>query len=186
MADDTGRDDDQGRGDDVYQPEHSDTGNRPDGELDLENVIGERSLDDMMEEGYSPLDRPLVVGRHGTTGEELRRGETLEQRLAQELPDTASQDGDGIGDLADGDGEARDGTSGRARAGRLAAVDDIAPRRHNDVVARDVGIDGGAASAEEAAMHVVDGEEEDEAEEYVPSAADSAPSAPRGTGRPVS
>ncbi|WP_223005896.1 DUF5709 domain-containing protein [Streptomyces genisteinicus] len=186
MADDTGRDDDQGRGDDVYQPEHSDTGNRPDGELDLENVIGERSLDDMMEEGYSPLDRPLVVGRHGTTGEELRRGETLEQRLAQELPETSGQDGDGIGDLAGGDGEPLDGESGRARAGRLAAVDDIAPRRHNDVVARDVGIDGGAASAEEAAMHVVDGEEEDEPERYVPSAADSAPRPPGSTGGPLS
>ncbi|GAA4791027.1 MULTISPECIES: DUF5709 domain-containing protein [Streptomyces] len=155
MADETARDD-QGRGDDVYQPGNSDVQNRPSGDLDLENVLGERSLDDMMAEGYSPLDRPLVVGRHGTTGAELRVGETLDQRLAQELPDTAAPDGDGIGDLADGDGELLDGNSGRDRAGRLTAVDDIAPRRRNDTVARDVGIDGGAASAEEAAMHVVD------------------------------
>lgn len=159
MADDDTARDDQGRGDDVYQPEHSDVQNRPSDDLDLENVLDERSLDDIMEEGYSPLDRPLVVGRHGTTGEELQRGETLEQRLAQELPEKAAPDGDGIGDLAGGDGELLDGAAGKDRAGRLAAVDDIAPRRHNDVVARDVGIDGGAASAEEAAMHVIDEDE---------------------------
>ena len=32
-------------------------------------------------------------------------------------------------------------------------------RRNDDVVAQDVGIDGGAASAEEAAVHVVEDEE---------------------------
>lgn len=45
---------------------------------------------------------------------------------------------------------------GPDRAGRLAAVDDSAPQRHISVLARDVGIDGGAASAEEAAVHVVE------------------------------
>ncbi|GGW39215.1 DUF5709 domain-containing protein [Streptomyces xantholiticus] len=150
---------DQARGDDVYQPENSDVQNRPSGDLDMENVIGERGLDDTMAEGYSPPERPLGVGKYGTTGEEQQRGESLDQRLAQETPDVQGPGGDGIGDLEDGDGEPLDKEAGARRAGRLAPVDDPAPRRPSDVIARDVGIDGGAASAEEAAMHVTDDEE---------------------------
>ncbi|ATW46995.1 DUF5709 domain-containing protein [Streptomyces xantholiticus] len=150
---------DQARGDDVYQPANSDVKNRPSGDLDMENVIGERGLDDTMAEGYSPPERPLGVGKYGTTGEEQQRGETLDQRLAQETPDVQEPGGDGIGDLEDGDGEPVDQEAGGRRAGRLAPVDDPAPRRPSDVIARDVGIDGGAASAEEAAMHVTDDEE---------------------------
>ncbi|QNP61839.1 DUF5709 domain-containing protein [Streptomyces genisteinicus] len=153
MSDDTTAAD-PGRSDDVYQPGHSDAGNRPSGELDPENVIGERSLDDTMEEGYSPPERPLGVNRHGTTGSEAREGETLDDRLAQEAPDTAVPDGDGIGDLPGGAGEPAREITGDARAGRIAPADDPAPRRPAGTVARDVGIDGGAASAEEAAMHV--------------------------------
>jgi len=42
------------------------------------------------------------------------------------------------------------------RAGRLVAEDEGAhPDEEADLVARDTGIDGGGASAEEAAMHVV-------------------------------
>ena len=145
---------DQARGDDVYQPENSDVQNRPSGDLDLENVIGERGLDDTMAEGYSPPERPLGVEKYGTTGEEQMRGETLDQRLAQEDPDVEVPDGNGIGDLVDGDGEPVDKEAGETRAGRLTAAYDPAPRRPSDVVAVDVGIDGGAASAEEAAMHV--------------------------------
>ncbi|MET9107324.1 DUF5709 domain-containing protein [Streptomyces zhihengii] len=153
MSDDTTAAD-QARGDDVYQPEHSDADNRPSGAFDPENVIGERSLDDVMEEGYSPPERPLGVGRHGTTGAEAEEGETLDERLAQEVPDVTPPDGDGIGDLAGGDGEPAGEIAGGARAGRLAPADDPAPRRPAGTVARDVGIDGGAASAEEAAVHI--------------------------------
>ncbi|TXS49915.1 DUF5709 domain-containing protein [Streptomyces sp. t39] len=153
MSDDTTAAE-EGRGDDVYQPGHSDADNRPSGELDPENVIGERSLDDVMEEGYSPPERPLGVSRHGTTGAEAREGETLDGRLAQETPDVAPPEGDGIGDLAGGAGEPAGEIAGGARAGRLAPADDPAPRRPAGTVARDVGIDGGAASAEEAAVHI--------------------------------
>ncbi|NWF25460.1 hypothetical protein HW130_04140 [Streptomyces sp. PKU-EA00015] len=146
--------DDEARGDDVYQPTHSDAQNRPSDELDMQNVIGERDLDDMMAEGYSPPERPLAVGRYGTTGEEQQAGETLDQRLAQETPDVAPPEGNGIGDQVGGDGEPVDELAGEERAGRLAPAEDPSPRRPSDVVARDVGIDGGAASAEEAAMHV--------------------------------
>ncbi|MBT2366003.1 hypothetical protein J7E88_11965 [Streptomyces sp. ISL-10] len=145
---------DEARGDEVYQPTHSDVQNRPSDDLDMQNAIDEPDLDDMMAEGYSPPERPYVVGRHGTTGEEQQTGETLDERLAQETPDVAPPEGNGIGDLANGDGEPVDELAGEERAGRLAATEDPAPRRPSHVVARDVGIDGGAASAEEAAMYV--------------------------------
>ncbi|WP_381803290.1 DUF5709 domain-containing protein [Streptomyces niveus] len=145
---------DESRGDDVYQPENSDVRNGPSDDLDLENVIDERGLDDMMTEGYSPPERPLGVNRYGVTDEEQHEGESLDQRLAQEAPDVRPEPGDEVGDVPDGEGEPMDAEAGDVRAGRLEAVDDIAPRRHSHVSARDVGIDGGAASAEEAAMYV--------------------------------
>ncbi|WP_330172222.1 DUF5709 domain-containing protein [Streptomyces sp. NBC_01498] len=145
---------DEARGDDVYQPENSDVDNGPSDDLDLENVMDERGLDEMMTEGYSPPERPLGVTKYGTTGAEQRAGESLDQRLDQEVPDVAPETGDGVGDVPGGEGEPRDAQTGGERAGRLEPVIDIAPRRHSDVSARDVGIDGGAASAEEAAVHL--------------------------------
>jgi hypothetical protein len=48
------------------------------------------------------------------------------------------------------------------RAGRLVAEDEGAhPDNESDLVARDIGIDGGAASAEEAAVHVVEDDDTD-------------------------
>ncbi|MFC9679484.1 DUF5709 domain-containing protein, partial [Streptomyces sp. NPDC056948] len=76
---------------------------------------------------------------------------------AEELPDAAAPDGDGLGDCQGTDGELLDNEVGDARSGRLVAPDEGA---HEDeesaLVAMDVGIDGAAASAEEAAVHVVD------------------------------
>ena len=49
---------------------------------------------------------------------------------------------------------------GRARAGRIVAPDQgFGEDIDADLVANDVGIDGGAASAEEAAVHIIDDEE---------------------------
>jgi hypothetical protein len=149
----------EGRGDDVYQPDSSDVGNRPTDDLDLENVIGERSLDDTMEEGYSPPERPLGVSKYGTTGEEQQEGESLDQRLDQEEPDTASaaaQDAAEEEPESNGPGEQ---IAGNERSGRLAEVEDPGRSRNDDVLARDVGTDAGAASAEEAAVHTADEDE---------------------------
>lgn len=68
---------------------------------------------------------------------------------------TDQWDGDGIGDSADSDGEPIDDQVGGMRAGRLVAVDIDPTDPGTDYLAHDIGIDGGAASAEEAAMHVV-------------------------------
>ena len=51
------------------------------------------------------------------------------------------------------------GEVGEARAGRLLAPDEGAHEDVDGPVAEDEGIDGGAASAEEAAVHVIDDEE---------------------------
>ncbi|WP_405621269.1 DUF5709 domain-containing protein [Streptomyces sp. NBC_01511] len=150
---------DESRGDDVYQPEYSDVRNAPSDDLDLENVLDEPGLDDMMAEGYSPPEHPLGVNKYGVTNEEQREGESLDRRLVQETPEVRPERGDDVGDVPDGEGEPIDPEVGDARAGRLEPVDDIAPRRHSDVSARDVGIDGGAASAEEAAVHVASDED---------------------------
>lgn len=88
-----------------------------------------------------------------------RQGESLDQRLAQETPDVEPPEGDEIGDQPGGDGEPAEEVAGEARAGRLAPTDQATPRPRTDVTAQDVGIDGGAASAEEAAMHIGTDEE---------------------------
>ncbi|MFF1510139.1 DUF5709 domain-containing protein [Streptomyces sp. NPDC058326] len=144
---------DEARGDDVYQPTHSDAANRPSGDLDPDNAIVTEPLEDLSVPGYSPPERPRGVTRHGTTQREQREGESLDERLAQEVPEEAAPEGDGIGDLPEGAGEPVDEQAGATRAGRLAPVD-TPPGRDDHAVARDVGLDDGAAPAEEAAMHV--------------------------------
>jgi hypothetical protein len=65
---------------------------------------------------------------------------------------------DGLGDTVDADGELIDDQVGDDRAGRLVSsdIDDTTTRCDgHDYWARDVGIDGGAATAEQATVHVV-------------------------------
>jgi hypothetical protein len=142
--------------DDVYQPTGSNEEQEDAAPLDLQDAVDERSYDDILDEGYSPPEKPLGVNRTGTTAAEQHDGESLDERLGQELPDTAADDGDGIGDLPGGEGEPIDPEAGTLRAGRLVAPDEGAhPDTDRELFASDVGIDGGAAAAEEAAVHVV-------------------------------
>lgn len=99
--------------------------------------------------------------KHGTTAAEQHDGETLDERLAEEVPDVSAPDGDGVGDEVDGEGEPVDPEAGTDRAGRLVAPDEgVRTDTTKETVAEDVGIDGGAAGAEEAAVHVVEDETE--------------------------
>ncbi|GGS98698.1 DUF5709 domain-containing protein [Streptomyces chromofuscus] len=144
-----------GWGDDVYQPDGSEQ--REDtGLLDGEDTLEYDGVSDPLDRGWSPPERPWAVEHTGVTAAERVRGETLDQRLAEELPESAVPDGDGIGDR-DTDGELLDNEVGATRSGRLVAPDEGA---HEDdesaLIATDVGIDGAAASAEEAAIHIVD------------------------------
>ncbi|CAM5521297.1 DUF5709 domain-containing protein [Streptomyces narbonensis] len=152
---------DEARGDDVYQPTRVDTADRPTEHPDPDNSLMTDPLDDPSGSGYSPPERPRGVTRHGTTRREQQEGEPLDERLAQEEPDPPEQPpaGDGIGDLPGGQGEPVDEQAGATRAGRLAPVRSR-PGHVDHAVARDVGPDDGAAPAEEAAMHVDTGADE--------------------------
>ncbi|MFJ8820865.1 DUF5709 domain-containing protein [Streptomyces sp. NPDC102467] len=156
-------------GDEVYQPGDPDA-REDEGVLDVEDTLTDRGVDPY-DEGWSPPERPLGVEHTGNTAAEQRDGESLDQRLAEERADPAvdeyealesdEQAGDGVGDLPDGEGEPLDGEVGAARAGRLVAPDEGAHEdAEKDMLAEDVGIDGGAASAEEAAVHLVDEDEQ--------------------------
>ncbi|MGW4778943.1 DUF5709 domain-containing protein [Streptomyces filamentosus] len=143
------------RGDDVYQPDGSETQD-DEGLLDAGDTL-DGPLDDPYDAGYSPPDRPWGAGHTGETAEEQERGETLDERLAEEVPDLTVPDGDGIGDAPDTDGEALDGEVGGRRAGRLVSSgEDPGSEDWTAMEAQDAGLDGGAASAEEAAVHVID------------------------------
>lgn len=109
--------------------------------------------EDVLDEGYSPPDREPAHLRHGMTRDEMRRGETLDERLAEEVPD--------VDPYAD---ETDYGTAD-PRAGRLVAPDQgYGEDVESDEFARDIGIDGAGASAEEAAMHVIESEDGPETE----------------------
>ncbi len=125
--------------------------------------MDERTYDEMLDEGYSPPEKPLGVTKPGTTAAEQHEGESLDDRLRQEVPDVATPAGDGIGDLPGGAGEPRDPETGTDRAGRLVAPDEgTRTDTTKELVADDKGIDGGAAGAEEAAVHVVPDDRTDE------------------------
>jgi hypothetical protein len=145
-----------GWGDDVYQPDGSEVQDDA-GLLDSEDTLLSDGVGDPLDRGWSPPERPWAVEHSGVTAAERREGESLDQRLAEEMPDIAEPDGDGIGDCQGTDGEAWDNEVGASRSGRLVAPNEGA---HEDdesgLIATDVGIDGAAASAEEAAMHIVD------------------------------
>ncbi len=120
----------------------------------LEYVDG---VPDVLDVGWSPAERARAVADWGTTEREETTGEGLAGRLARELPEVPSADeGDGLGDTSDTDGELLDDEVGDVRAGRLVEADqgawgDVEP----ELYAVDEGIDAAGASAEEAAVHVV-------------------------------
>ena len=130
-----------------------------------ESFLLDRGVDDPLDEGYSPPEKPRGVEAFGTTATEERQGETLEQRIRQEEPDPAMAVEDPLADTDDtAEGEASEADEfldeeqvGGRRAGRLVDPDEgVREDTEKDVIGTDVGIDGGAASAEEAAMHVID------------------------------
>lgn len=121
-----------------------------------ESLDDEELGDDVDGPGYSPPDRPIGSLAWGVTAYEASMHEPLSQRLAHEVPDIGAEEfGDGFGDASDTAGELIDDQVGDARAGRLVWAAQDAGDPSSDFRAEDVGIDGGAASAEEAAIHIV-------------------------------
>jgi hypothetical protein len=91
----------------------------------------------------------------------LRHGEheSLDERLAEEEPEPdpyAQPEQEDNLTVRDELENVDDGEVGDRRAGRLMDPNHgIGPDVEKDLVGEDVGIDGGAASAEEAAVHIV-------------------------------
>ena len=128
------------------------------GQLSAEDTLSDRGLADALDEGYSPPEKPLGLNAFGVTQAEAQRGESWDQRLRQEEPDPAARlDLDDYGTTTES-GEFFDAEEvGDRRAGRLVAPDEgWGEDQEKDEIGSDVGIDGGAASAEEAAMHIID------------------------------
>ena len=126
--------------------------------------------DDPLDRGVAPPQRWSAGMRFGTTAQEQEAGESLDQLLAEEEPDTeADADDEWPGDIEGDEDAADEDVDGLLlddgpdpRAGRLVAEDEGAhPAGEADLIARDVGIDGAAATAEEAAVHVVDEDDYD-------------------------
>jgi hypothetical protein len=121
---------------------------------DGDSLVDSRGLDEPLDEGYSPPEKWSPGEGFGNTPAEEEQGETLEQRIAQEEPEPDPYE------LAANESEDVTGEVGTERAGRLVDEDEgLGPDLEKDLVAEDVGIDGAGASAEEAAVHVIDDEE---------------------------
>jgi hypothetical protein len=130
--------------------------------------------DDPLDRGVIPPERWSAGMRFGSTADEQSSGESLDQLLAEEEPDTPFDVDDDLPENSDDENsddedEAEEYVDGLLlddgpdpRAGRLVAEDEGAhPDEETDLVARDAGIDGGGASAEEAAVHVVEDDDTD-------------------------
>ena len=127
-----------------------------DGTLDASDTLDGDPGDDPLDAGIVPRDRWSAGEGFGTTLSEERAGESLDQLLAEEEPDP-----DPYAEAAEPEDDPLTGDDLEPRAGRLVAEDEGShPDTEADLVARDVGIDGGAASAEEAAVHVQDDADE--------------------------
>jgi hypothetical protein len=138
--------------------------------LDSSDTLDGKPGEDPLDQGVVTPERWSAGMRFGTTADEQAAGESLDQQLAEEEPDTPLDvDDERYEDIAGDEDAGDEDVDGLLledgpdpRAGRLVAEDEGAhPDAEADLVARDVGIDGGAATAEEAAVHVVDEDDYD-------------------------
>ncbi|MEQ3552339.1 DUF5709 domain-containing protein [Pseudonocardia nematodicida] len=132
----------------------SETDTDQNAQLQPEDTLADPDLVDVLDEGYSPPERPWNT----------RDDETLDERLADEIPDPWNAEDPALV-RDDQEPEILDEETvevGDRRAGRLTideASFDGSDGGEEQMVAGDAGIDGAGASAEEAAVHVVDDEE---------------------------
>jgi hypothetical protein len=129
------------------------------GQLQPEDTLDDRGTGDILDEGISPPEKLRGSTAKGVTPAEASEGETLEERMRQEEPDPTAQVEPDVDDSTEVD-DPTDQFAGAERSGRLLEPDEGSREDvEKDAIARDVGIDGGAASAEEAAVHVIDDNE---------------------------
>lgn len=150
-------------------------------QYDQSETLDTTAVNDPLDTGIAPPSyAPPWYGRPDDF--DPRRHETIEDRLTQEVPDPQSAygapdnesgmdavvlGGDDPDAIAADDDWIGNHEVGRSRAGRLVASDEGA-RGDDDgeLYARDEGVDGGAASAEEAAMHVIDDDDDGDGDDW--------------------
>ncbi len=134
--------------------------------LDSCDTLTDAPGDDPLDRGLATPERWSAAMKFGSTAEEQQVGASLDRQLAWEDPDDGL---DPVEDRPDGVGWDENATDGDI--GSIAWADGTALRTgrlvraynegavyltwETDTVARDIGIDGGGASAEEAALHVL-------------------------------
>src|SRR5687768_15870147 len=128
-------------------------------QLQSGDTLDDNDLDDVLDRGYSPPDRPPKGYDDYPTEVEMRQGESLDERLAEEEPEVDPYGEEDDGDVDHEDENALDEQLGLdeadERTGRLVQPDSgLGEDVDKQEVAFDVGIDGAGASAEEAAMHI--------------------------------
>ena len=136
---------------------------------DASDTLDGQPGDDPLDAGVIPPQHWTSASRYGTTGAEQEDGESLDQLLAEEEPeDNVDEAGDSPADTAADPDAADEDLDGLLlddgpdpRAGLVAEDEDSDLDADADLVARDAGIDGGASTAEEAAMHVVESDDYD-------------------------
>ncbi|CCH73680.1 DUF5709 domain-containing protein [Nostocoides australiense] len=144
-------------------------------QLQPEDTLIDDGVEDVLDRGYSPADTDRGSRAFGVTAEEQSEHETIDQRIRQEVPDPNSAygapyhesvldeefvGGDDPDHIAAEDDWLGDEEVGDVRAGRLVAPDQGGSGDHDhEMIGSDVGIDGAGASAEEAAMHIISGDD---------------------------
>jgi hypothetical protein len=140
--------------------------------LDTSDTLCGAPGDDPLDRGIATPERWSLAIRYGSTIDEQRSAGSIDRWLIQEDPDDSpdddsrpagvSRDEDGVSwdeNATDGDIDRLRADAGPdPRAGRLiTAADGTAVYLDTGVgqVARDAGIDGGGATAEEAALHLL-------------------------------
>ena len=127
-------------------------------QLQPEDTLDDGDLEDVLDRGYSPPDRAPKGYDDYPTEAERRRGESLDEKLAEEEPDVdpyAEDDDDSDHEDENALDEQLGLDEADERTGRLVAPDaGLGEDTDKQEVALDVGIDGAGASAEEAAMHI--------------------------------
>ncbi|MDT0166393.1 DUF5709 domain-containing protein [Actinotalea sp. AC32] len=116
-------------------------------QLQQDDTLLDRGVDSILDEGYSPPEHP--TGNRLETHLDQALGERLDDKLAQEEPEVWDAQDEPVAGARESD-----------RAGRLAADEASATGEPtSSTMATDVGIAGSGATAEEAAVHVVDEDE---------------------------
>jgi len=138
-----------------WSSDSPDDGVEDDGVLEpADSLEGDDPTADVLDVGIDAGEGYRGATRYGVTADEEARGESLDQLLAEEEPDVVD---DPDAEWEDEDEPTHDDRESQPRAGRLVAPDEGAHDDfETDSVAEDVGIDGGGASAEEAAVHLTD------------------------------